>query len=400
MHYFLFVRTVGLCARIALNSTEFGEDHPCIVHSEGKVWDTNQAATLNHISIGIPLKEAKMILQDRAVYVEYKPEKFEKVRDMVLEPCLKYSDHIQAELAGEGLIDLSSHPQPLEIAGLLLGDLHKSLGLPLFAGIAPSAWLARASAQMCHTAMLNLKLLPIEAVTDPEKWLEKKPVSKLTPLSKEDRAKLFQLGLDQVSQIQKAPLARLEEQFPKRGLFIQQAALGKLSDQIIPNYPSKLIAEEIHLGGTENLLDIDDALGELSRTLSSYLCRTDQQAGSLRLTVVFNDETRLSNERKFNRPVIAASQLFISLKQSLVAFDLNKPVDLLRVQIVDLSPSVRKQSEFNLTTEVSRSDALLNNTLKRLESSFGTGIVKAASQITLPYNSQVLGEWKRATGWK
>src|SRR5690606_27698394 len=138
MHYYVAIRIVGLCSQVAVESKGASSETACIVHDSGTVWDANCHALNRRIRLGMPLKEAKTILRDDALYVEYRPEDFETLRNSILEPCLNFTDRIEAGLAGEGLLDITSHPRPLEIAGFLFQDLYRKFKCKIVAGIAPS----------------------------------------------------------------------------------------------------------------------------------------------------------------------------------------------------------------------------------------------------------------------
>jgi hypothetical protein len=400
VQYFLYLRIVGLCAEVALRTQERGEDCPCVVHHEGAVYDTNAIALKRHVTLGMPLKEAKVILQGDGAFLEYKPEQFETARDSLLTPCLMFSDGIQAGLAGEGLVDLSGHPQPLDIASLLLSQIHHDIKFPIIAGIAPSVWLARKAATVCDPRALGLGILPIEPILDPAAWLASQPVSILTPIDTNHRKKLRDLGFDRVSQVQKTPLHRLEQQFPKQGALIMQTALGKLSDPIKPNYPAKMVAEELNLGNTESQIEIDQAFKTISQTLAERLCRADEQAKTVVLTAVFESGERRSQRKNLSKPVIGATSLTIAIGQLFQAIKASEPIESIRVQLLDLSPSNRRQIPLALGMSDDGAKDHIATTLNQISAAHGSGAVQVASSLTLSFNKQVLREWKRVTNWR
>lgn len=400
MHYFLSVRILGLCSRIALRSHDLSEDYPCVVFHLDRVIDVNSAALENHVPIGIPLKEAKVILQDRAAYYEFIPEKFKEAQEALFLPALKYSDRVQVGVGAEGFVDFSSHPQPIEVVASYLNEIHSTVQLPIVAGLASSLWLARLSAQVCDPVMLSVGLPSFEPVDCPSEWLAPRSVEVLTPVLTQDRIKLHQLGFDRVIQVQSALLMRLEQQFPKRGLLIHQAAMGKVADTIKPNFPGKMVTQEICLSGSQNSLEIDRAFGELARELAEHLSLSDQQAGSMNLTIQFEDGERRNHIRKLAKPIYSASQLRIAFQQSLLIIKADQPIDVIRAQLLDLTQSVRRQTRLGLESQDREAQAHIATTLNRLEASLGSGAVQVASKISTPYNVQVLREWKRATGWR
>jgi hypothetical protein len=398
MHYFLSIRTVGACAQHALG--ELSPQTPLIVHTDGTVYDLNPPAAKAQIPLGLPLKEAKVILQNRAQYIEYLPERFQSVAKSLLEPCLNYCNSVQAMQAAEALVDLTPHPDPLDIATRLLHDLAHELQVPIKAGIAPAVWIAKASAQFCDPAALRFGILPIEPILEPAEWLKPQPIQALTPLDRADQIRLQQLGFSIVDHVQKAPLARLEQQFPKRGLLIQQTALGRWADPFRPNYPSQMISAQANLGGCDDLMIIQSALQALAIRLAEKLSRDDSQCAHIRLVVGFEDQTRKQSQRSLIKPLVAASQLNVVLNQLLQMIPLAQPIDLIRAQLLDLKPTKARQTRFDLGVHTPAKPDEVSSTINRIEASLGTGSIQVASKITQPFNALVLKEWKRATQWR
>ncbi|MBA4291897.1 hypothetical protein C0431_02905 [bacterium] len=393
MQYFLYVRAIGLLTHSVPQNTE--RPLPCLIHHQDRVWDINPLAAEKHITIGMTLKEAKLILHGEAQILPLNTDQFRPCIAQLLHPCLKFSDHIQSTLPGEGFVDLTPHPEPLDIAGQLLGELHRTLQHPLLAGIAPACWIARESAQLCDLTLLSAHLLPITAVTNPKDYLAPKPITTLTILPPEDRTRLHQLGLDRIHQVQSTPLPRLESQFPKRGMLIHQAAHGNLRDSIKPNYPSPLISRTKPLGLTENAYEIDHALAELCRDLAAHLHRHDLQPQATTLTIIFESGHRSQAQRPLIKAESTSTQLLISLRQSLQTIPISEPIESICVQLLDLTSATRRQTQLIQ----SRTTAHLNPALNRIEATLGSGKIQIASQIELAYNAQVLKEWKRVTGW-
>ncbi|MCB0827055.1 MAG: hypothetical protein KDC26_12795, partial [Armatimonadetes bacterium] len=151
MRYFLYLRVLGHAVSALTKSLNSGDDRPTLLTKDGRVFDANQIAFQRRISLGMPIKEAKVILQGEARVLEYKPEQLEEAQQQFLNPCLIYSDRIQAINASEALVDLSAHPEPLDIACSLLRHIHRELSCPIVAGIAPTTWLAQRSSRLCET---------------------------------------------------------------------------------------------------------------------------------------------------------------------------------------------------------------------------------------------------------
>ncbi|MBS1711061.1 MAG: hypothetical protein JSS71_04960 [Armatimonadetes bacterium] len=400
MQYILFARTIGLCAQEALRQSGLGDDRPCLIHSGGAVIDLNAAALARKATLGMPLKEAKTILRGDALCVEYVPEKFEPARDGWLEPFLVYSNLVQAGRAGEALADLAGHPDPVGIASLLLGDVYRGTGLPLLAGLAPSAWLARASARPCNPSALRLGIPAFEPVEDPAAWLAPQPVGNLLPVDSKDRKRLRDLGFDRISQVQLVDPSVLERQFPRRGVLIHLAAMGRLADPIQPNYPPGTLAECRHLGGVVGRLEVDEALRSLCGRLVARLNRADQEAKSVLLAVGFEGGRASRIQRNLAKPLASASQLAVVAGHMFGEAAICEPVEFLHLSLSDLRSAQRRQMLLALGMGDSHAKRHLSEALERVNLAHGTRAVIPASSVVLDFNQQVLKEWKRATGWR
>lgn len=400
MQYILFAHTVGLCAREALSQAGLGDDRPCLVHAGGVVVDVNAEALARRTTLGMPLKEAKTILRGDALAVDYVPERFEAVRAFWLEPCLTYSSLIQAERAGEALIDLSGHPDALGIAAALLSEVSARTALPLVAGIAPSVWLARASSVLCDPSALRLGILPVEPVTDPAAWLAPQPVGNLLPVEGRDRKRLRDLGFDRISQVQGVDPVRLGQQFPRRGALICEAAWGRLADPVRPNYPPGVLVEICVLGGGQCRLELDSAIRTACGALVSRLCKLDKEAKSIALTLFFEDGNRAATRRNLPKPVASASQLSGAAGQLLSETSLTGALESFRLELSDLSPARQRQVPLGLGLGDDQAKRHLSDALNRVNQTHGTGSVMRASAVKTSFNQQVLKEWKRATGWR
>lgn len=397
MYYILYARALGICAKAAIEKRG-AADLPCVVHNDDLVWDANPRAIARQVRPGLSLREAKTILRGDAAFIEYRAEDFEEVRQEFLSPFLDFVDQVEAGLAGEAFADLSKHPQPLESAGQLLKQISKAGTVPIRAGIAPARWLAKLSSQVADPAMCRLGLLPIAAMLDPAEWLANRAVELLEPISFADRKRLVQLGFGQARLIQQSQLERLESQFPNRGALIWQTAKGVLHDPIRANYPTATLSASQRFDRCESRLEIEAALGKMSRELASRLSESDQQAKGMRLTLVFEDEHRESFAREYPKSVVSASQLAVSFAQALGKLSLDQPIEEVRVLLTGLHLAPRKQGR--LSTAHNRDQTLLPSTIRRLESSLGTGAIRKGSEIPFDYREQVLKEWKNATGWK
>lgn len=373
-------------------------DTAAVVHRGATLLDVSAGAAACGVSTGFSLAEAKAILRDRAVYVEYCEDDFLAARDVWLGYLLRYTDRIEPASPCSAFVDLSGHPEPLEIAGVMLGEIHDREQLPILCGIASAKWLAKLSAQPCDPVALSVGILPIEPVADPKGWLAPKGVDCLEPLSPGVLKALYRMGLQRIRDVQNLPDAALAQQFKKSAPLIRAVADGRYPDEVAGSWPPASFVSSLHLGGCESLLELDSALGQLAVECAYHLSSIDRVAGGVRLYVMFESHALAEQSRKLKRPTQSRSELLVCLRQMLLGVEMSEPIESLRVHLSDLTRSPRKQTKLEYSGE--RDRTMLDATLGRIQGAYGSGAVIKGTEIRHSREQRVLKAWKDAYGWK
>ena len=367
-----------------------------VVHRGGVVLDCCEQARARLIRPGTPLAEAKTILRSDARYVEYREADYAADRDRWLEVCLLYSSRIEHETPASAWIDLDRHPKPLDIAGRLLADVWHTNALPVRAAIAPQRWIAKLAARACDPAALSLGIADVTMVEDAGAFLSLLPTRALTPVPIEHRTRLEFLGYRRVADVQTAPLRLLTGQFGKDGLLIHEAAHGRLSDPIRPNYPTQCIEEfRAFEGCCSDRAQLVEAMGEIARDLGTALRRMDLLAGSTETVLELETGLMLRRVRKLPRP---SDSLALSLQYQLAQTPVTAPVASLRVTVPDLRPvpAIQRALESAERSEAARA---AESSARGLCATYGDGTVRPAGSIEAPRRNQVLRAWRNANGW-
>lgn len=393
MHYFGYIELAGMYLR-ELNL----RDVPAVVHDRGVLLDVSAGAAARGVLTGFSLAEAKAILRDKAVYAEYREDDFLAARDRWLGRILKYADAIEPASPSSAFVDLSGHPEPGEIAGMLLGDIYSAERLPIRCGLASAKWIARISAQRCDPVALGVGILPIEPVRDAKAWLAPQPVSVLEPLTEYQRRSLQRMGIKLVGELQALPDAVLAQQFKKNAALIRAVCEGRFPDPVCAAWPLESFVASVQMSGCESTLELDAALDEISLECARRLSASDKVAGAMHLYLAYESQRIEEFNRSFKRATQSRSELLGHLRQAVLGLRLDEPVESARVRLIDLARSPRKQMTFAYSDR--RDVSGLEPTLDRLKDAFGTGVVIKGSEVRLSREMRVLKAWKDAYGWK
>lgn len=393
MYYFACVELVGLYLR-----TLGLEDKAAVIYSGDRVLEVSDEARWQKVSTRISFKEAKLILQERGVYVEFEEEAFKEAAEKWLTLLLKFSTTIQPISPASAFVDLSAHPQPDDIAAQMLHELYQQERLPIRAGIAPARWLAVLAKRYCEPDALKVGLLPVEPVRCPKEWLAPMRVGVLTPLPIQTRNRLVQLGLQFVREVQRMPDAALSQQFKKQAPLVRAVSEGRLTDCVTADWPKDSLAEELTLERCESSLELEHAILQLSLKAAKKLCDLDKVASRLDLYVQVESEQIFTGFRALKHPLQSTTELRGHLLQILQSFDLQEPVVRLRLFMSELKNSTRRQTSLAFTNE--RDPSLVESTLSRIKNAYGQASVIQGSQIQHSREQLVLKAWREAYGWK
>lgn len=368
-----------------------------MVHSAGAVLDCTAAARARRVRPGTTLAEAKAILRSDARYVEYREAEYVEERDRWLDLCLLYSSRIEHESPASAWVDLSQHPDPVDIAARLLGDVWRANGLALCAAIARSRWLAKLAALTCDPTALSLGIPDVPLIEDAAVYLSPLPTRRLSPVPAEHLARLEFLGYRRIGDVQSAPLHLLSGQFGKEGILVREAAHGRLGDPVCPNYPREVVESfRTFAGCCSDRQELLAATVEIADDLTSALRRLDALAGATETVLELESGLMLRRVRRLPKP---SDALTLSLRHQVEATKVDQPVASIRIAVPDLRRvrTVQSTLEGAERREAERSAAA---SVRELCAMYGDSAVRQAAKIELARREQVLRAWRNANGWR
>lgn len=361
---------------------------PQVVYRNDEVLDVNRAALHRGVLRGQPFHQAKAILRE-AEFKVWEPEEYRNRELEWLNLCIEYSNIVEPQDQHVAFVDMSSHPDPVDVAEALVRTLSQATKLNIRTGMASAKWIARLAALRndCGDAQRN-----------PKKFLSSLPLSDLLPVETESRQRLMFLGYATIGDVASIPFPILKDQFDDLSFLIHSSANGTLSDEVKPSYPPQSCsARLIFDGATDSHLVVENAVEVLAEKLGSQLDLQNLEGTVLIATLEYEDTTTIKLERTFSKPMRNADTLLPSI-HLLIEKSLEKPLSAIVILMTDLRKVNVAQSIF-LDRPDRRTPPRLETTLHRVKSVFGDNSVKLGQEIKIPRRLHVLREWKHVTGW-
>lgn len=420
--------------------------HPQIVAKGKVVFDTNIAAAKHGIVPGMALHQALPLAPGCVV----KPWKHDPARaESWLYLCTTFSDVIQQGEEHQAVLDLSAHPDPLDIALRLIerlqefallppsdlkpvapltteealrvhgGDLWRQdyrvpqdrrsapASMPTPAFFTPtSATCARPGAPYgllrCGTgpatwvAMLACRYgAPLLTRNDSSPFLATLPTADLIPVDESDRHKLETLGYRTIGAVAQLSLDILLRQFGTSAYTIARAARGEHRDAIVSTFPAGCIQESLRFDGPVNDAQvIEAAWGTIARNLAQKL--TGQQALTIAVTLELETEEEVTRQRNFKRPVYDLTGIVASLRVLGTTIPEQEcAIVRLTARLSGLEPIRTQQPTFHFAKQQAHPD----DCIKTLQAALGDNAIVRASRIESPRRKRILQDWRHATGW-
>ncbi|MDI9638946.1 hypothetical protein QPK87_27935 [Kamptonema cortianum] len=397
MHYFLYLKVVGLYVQKLQTDTSVG-NRLLVVHDKKTVLECVHEAESRGIQEGTPLPEAKSILREQGKFIEVNFEDFEQEKKEWLDVCLSFTNSIEAESPASAWLDLSPHADPDFVADQLLRTLLQQTRYRVSVGASPTKWVAKVIARSFGQIPLEgISLLDCEK--DAFKAIHQLPTSMLLPVEPEIRARLAQLGYRRIGHVAQAPLSALSRQFGKRGILVHRAAHGLSLEPLHSNYPESSFSHSVRFEAPiDSQLILEQALDSCARACAAELCQQDKVAQTLHLT--FETESGFDSwTRTFSKPTQKATVLTTALRQGLGSVELVDGVMGIRVLLYGLKNSLRSQMKLGNEHESELKLVRAQSSIQRLNNAFGHSKLVKATDLEWPRRKKLLQLWKQSTGW-
>ncbi len=421
--------------------------HPEIVAKGQVVFDTNLAAARHGIVPGMALHQATP-LAPGCIVKQWKPNLARA--ESWLNLCSTFSDVIEPRDEHIAVLELSAHPDPLDIALRLIERLHTfSLKSPpvvsshsplsteqamrisgdlwsqdyrvpedrkiiqspqmtsptsplvvaqatqshdgatygiLRCGTGPATWIARLACQA---------MAPLITRNDASDFLSDLPTADLLPVDFADRQRLETLGYRTIGAVAKLSLDTLQGRFGTASYTIARAARGELRDSIEALFPAGCLQESMRLDSAVNDSQVlEAAWATIARRLAQKL--VGQQAQTMTVTLELETEEIVTRQRSFKRPVHDHTGIAASLRVLGMAVpDQESAITRLSVRLSGLEPIRTQQPTFHFAKQQAHPD----DCIKTLQAALGDNAIVRASRIESPRRKRILQDWRHATGW-
>jgi DNA polymerase IV len=243
----------------------------------GVVASANYAARPFGIHAGMPMAEAKRLCP-HAVFVEGNPQKYVHTSLQVLDVLKSFTPAVEPFSIDEAFLDLTQvgwagRPEAEErdpavvldsaipVAHAIQRAVMRRVGLTATIGIAPNKYVAKMASGVQKPRGLTVLTL--------ERYREHfwgRGVEELWGIGEKTRDALGKLGIRTIGQLAKFPREFLTYHFGLNGENMQEAALGRDENPVVPYYdgiPVKSMGHEITL--SEDVADKDALLAQLLR---------------------------------------------------------------------------------------------------------------------------------------
>jgi nucleotidyltransferase/DNA polymerase involved in DNA repair len=434
MHQFLFIRLEGFYSRALPRK----DSRPLVIHHQKFVLDVDEHAYQRQVYPGMPLSEAKAILQEGA-FVSWEEEPYRIAQAEWLDLCAEISDVIEPAEQHSAWVDLSLQPDAEELAIHLVRKIERQLGLKAIPGLAATKWIARLASEIRRSLgddMMAESIRLREPVTNSERFLAPLKTRLLTPVEQAHRTRLEFLGYATIGAVARVPLNVLRAQFGDASTHIRMCAKGRFFESVESKYPPDSLAERISFDGVvEDLQVLDNGLQQLAFSISERLSKHDRQAKDVVVTLEHEEPGRTIDvppmndelieppndalmrlpfiggtpmvrphlgvtvlKRKFTKPIQNYASALASLRLMLTPPP-EVPVTAIRVRLENTTHSKRIQQE--LTGRTSNGERQLGAiaAFQHIRTVFGDAAIQTGSDIVEPRRKQVLRAWKDATGW-
>lgn len=382
MHYFLWLSLEGFYAG------GLGAEAPGIVTRGKAVLDANREARRRGVRPGLTVRQARALVEG-CVAVPWVAEDYEKAQRAWLDLCADFTGTIEPEDQHAATLDLSGHPNPVDVAERLIRRLIERTDLSVRYGLAPGKWIAKLAARDEGLS-----------VEDPARFLAPRPVSDLLPARPEQRERLKFLGYHTLGQVAEIPLPVLQAHFGAEAHLILRAAQGRYRETVRPLYPPDSLREcFVFDGAVEDAQTVDAALRELAGRIGRRLGAQGMQSAKAELAVGFEEGDWRRLSRRFTHPVHSARTALAGLRL-LLPDSIDRPVDRLRIALEDLERVPLHQNSLEGLAPVESRHRRAEDAFRYVRTVYGDRSIQRGSEIEAPRRVRVLREWQHATGWR
>lgn len=356
-----------------------------VVVKEGVILDVDLECMARGITAGMPLKKARALVEGLQTY-NYSPDEFVDARANWLEKLVLYTGKIEVVADHYAVLDLSQHPQPVEIASHLAHSLKESYEVRW--GGADTRWVAELSCR-----------LGCGHISDGQAFIAQFPVSCL-PVSTQAQNRLNFLGFRTVESLLDLSLERLREQFDEEGHVLYHAIRCRWNGEVERNYPKESLSAYHNFGGSlESEEQLQSAFHCLANELGGLISTLDKQCYRLMMVWELENFQHIVHKRTYQKPLYNLLTILSALRLLYNKAKAPETCIGIRVLLLDLLPLQSKQTVLPVVQSRPKDNPGFERALEGIKGAFGAEIICKASEVSQERRKKVLMEWKHATGW-
>lgn len=383
MHYIAYVSLQGLYASEASARLSWPDAKPLVVIRDSTVIDLNRAAIAAGCSLGMGKLEVTAVLADSTCITNFVREEVLQVRDRWLTACTEFSDIIEPEDCHSAFIDLSRHPNALDIARSLKRSIEQATSLEVRLRISSAKWLS--------------KLAPdsLDSFAEAKYWLPRLGIEKL-PIDRRDILRLRLLGYRTIGEVASLPKSVVKAQFCERAWLIHELASGSYVDLPRPLFPEAKASSTVEIeGGASEWQIIETAMFKLAAPIAKTMSRLDSMTRTFELEITFDSGKISTFRRSFAKPIHSRTGIVRAIAVMLPK--ITEPILALKASC----PKLERRTRAQITLEESIADTGVSaeSALLAIRKTFGESSIRVAGDIEQPRHVEVMRAWKAATGW-
>ncbi len=365
------------------------EGGPLVVQRDKRVLDANPLARSRGIGVGMPLAEARSILNDDGQIVEWTEEPYREASRRWLEVVAQYADAVEPLKQHEVLADLTGHPRPREAAASLERALVRA-GFAPRCSVGGCRWVARLAARRGDPLGL--------AHSDPASYVGEVRLDAL-PLSPDEARRLSLLGYRTAADLAALSVDTLRAQFGDRAHGIAAAALGRGDAQVRAVFPADSVAARFTYESppdTRQALDL--GLLGLASEIGRALREADASGRTVELFLESEDGDVASIARTFARSVACEGDVANALGLMLPGSP-SKRIASVRARLPGVETNRRVQLDMHGGRSRADRAESVRAALGHVREAYGEHSVRLVSEIREPRWVRVRRAYRQLNGW-
>jgi nucleotidyltransferase/DNA polymerase involved in DNA repair len=344
------------------------------------------------VCVGMPLRQAEQLCPSARFFPDDPAAEADLARHLLaglyaLAPrveLVRESGEAYVDLSGMGL-RAGAAPGALRDYALGVGDyLERRLLTRPALGIAASKFVAYTAAGLRDPAAVGAQGVNVVPAGSERSFLAPLPIAAHLPVAAEMVERLRRFGLRTLGDLAAMPLAAVEAQFGREGLWALRLARGEDSRQLVAWDPPRRLEEESRLDPpVDNLEPLLFVARGLVDRLGARLLEEGLAGTRVRLRLELeDDETALEAQLQMRAPMSSAQDLWTPVSGMVRRQSVSRPVCGLSLRVSGFCPARSRQMDL-----LTRRDGRLEDIVRQvalLTDAHGPGLVRSPRVVSAP----------------